>query len=56
VFLQENCQWEAAIPAKVGESVAAGSGEIDGTDERDRNQNNQSSEKSEDDHNSLLKN
>jgi hypothetical protein len=53
-FLRENCQWEAAILAKDGESVAACAGEIDGTDEGDRNQNNQGSEKSEDDHNNLL--
>jgi hypothetical protein len=36
--------------------VAASVGEIDGTDKRDGYQNYQGGEKSEDDHNNLLKN
>jgi hypothetical protein len=38
-FLRDYCQWEALILTKEEESVAAGLGEIDGADKRDRYQN-----------------
>jgi hypothetical protein len=38
-FLRDYCQWRALILAGEGESVAAGLGEIDGADKRDRYQN-----------------
>jgi len=43
-------------PANDQESAAAGVREIDGTDKRDRHQDNQGGQKSEDDHSNLLKN
>jgi hypothetical protein len=39
-FLRDYCKRGALILAEEGESVAAGLGEIDGTDKRDRYQNN----------------
>jgi len=55
-FLRDYCKRGALILAEEGESVAAGPGEIDGTNKRDRYQNNQGGQNSEDDHNNLLKN
>jgi hypothetical protein len=38
-FLRDNCYWRALILPEEWGLVAAGLGEIDGTDKRDRDQN-----------------